>query len=95
MSEIVLPGPAPDNTFEPTKGPEYTKNGTNYWDALKGKVGGVDYSKKANLFGNTNMNCPNDKDDEKNIYVWLNKETTTQKWVNPNCHYQKIALTGD
>lgn len=91
MSELILPGPAPTDKFDPTKGPAWTKNGTNYWDYTK-KVGGVDYSKSTNLFGNTNMNCPDDSDDEKFKYVYT---TDSKLWTNTKCSYQKVPVGND
>ena len=49
----------------------------------------IDWSKSKNLYGNTNINCPNDIDDDKYKYVWT---TDASKYVNPNCHYQKVSI---
>lgn len=85
MSELVLPGPAPDDIWNPKgKGPtDWTLNGTNYWDFDKMK-NGVKWDTQPSIYGNTNIQCPNDKDMDRVKYVW---DPTNPKVANKPCKY--------
>lgn len=74
MSELILPGPGPNDLWDPkgsaTNGPTDVNDTTVYWDwnstAYKTNMAAGGWKK---IFGNSRAFCPNDKDDTKNIWL--------------------------
>jgi hypothetical protein len=54
------------------------------------------------LYGNTNVACPDDHDDEQNKYVYVGGTYSKTggaggkpNWVNSRCPYQQVSLAGE
>lgn len=98
MSELILPGPAPGDQYNPvgssTTGPDSSDTQTMnpYWDwkSANSKFNPDKTTTLTSLYGNTNIYCPDDSKDEKNKYVFT---TVTSKYVSAACPYEKVPIT--
>jgi len=105
MSELILPGPGPTDTYMPKATSLVQDASLNYWDWKTTESG--KYAKATSLYGNNNVSCPDDSKQEAWKYVWIGgatspggKFSTTPTaatvaptlWAGANCKYGQQLL---